>query len=100
MVTTIYAFPCLFHTAGFDGMNDKYRSTFTAENGDTWEFEYDYATETGVVRGSDIDDDEEYKVIEGVAYNLVMDRAEKRWLLAAWEEATGRESGFHDLAGA
>jgi hypothetical protein len=52
------------------------------------------------VRGSDIDDDEEYKVIEGVAYNLVMDRAEKRWLLAAREEATGRESGFHDLASA
>lgn len=77
-------------------MNDKYRSTFTAENGDTWEFEYDYATEKGVVRGSDVDDDEEYKVIEGVAYNLVMDREEKRWLLAAWEEATGHWSEFHD----
>ena len=80
-------------------MKENYRSTFTAENGDTWEFEYDYSTETGIVRGSDVDD-EEYKVIEGVAYNLVMNRSEKRWLLAAWEEATGRKSGFHDLASA
>ena len=80
-------------------MKENYRSTFTAENGDTWIFEYDYSTETGVVRGSDIGDDE-YKVIEGVAYDLVMDRFEKRWLLTAWEEATGRKSGYHDLASA
>ena len=59
--------------------DDKYRATLIAENGDTWELEYHYATETGVVRGSDVDD-EEYKVTEGVAYNLVMDRAEKRRL--------------------
>lgn len=75
-------------------MKHKYRLTFIAENGDTWE--YDYATEAAVVRGSDLDDDEEYKVIEGVAYNLVMNSEEKRWLLAAWEEATGSWSEFHD----
>ena len=72
-----------------------FQSTFTAANGDTWTFEYDAATGTGIVHGSDVD--EEFKVIEGVAYNLVMDRAEKTWLLEAWEEATGRKSSFRDL---
>jgi hypothetical protein len=51
------------------------------------------------VRGSDVEDDE-YKVIEGVAYNLSMDKSERAWLLAAWEEAAGRKSAFHDLASA
>ena len=78
-------------------MADKFHSNFTAANGDTWTFEYDSATGAGFVRGSDVGDDE-YKVIEGVAYNLNLDKAEKAWLLAAWEEAAGRKSAFHNLA--
>ena len=59
-------------------MADNYSSAVTAENGGTWVFEYDYSTETGFVRGSDVENDE-YKVIERVAYNLVMERSEQRW---------------------
>lgn len=77
-------------------MSEHFRSTFTAENGDTWEFEFDVDTETGIVRGSDVGDDE-YQVIEGVAHSLLLDAAERRWLLTAWEEAAGRESSFRDL---
>ena len=77
-------------------MASRFISTFVAENGDSWRFEYDHDTGQGIVTGPDIDADERHKVIEGVAYDLVMDSEEKRWLLAAWEEATGRRSEFHD----
>lgn len=77
-------------------MATTFQSTFTADNGDTWIFDYDATTGSGTVRGSDVD--EEFKVIEGVAYNLVMDKAEETWLLEAWEEATGRRSSLRDLA--
>lgn len=77
-------------------MATTFQSTFTADNGDTWIFDYDASTGSGIVRGSDVDG--EFKVIEGVAYNLVMDKAEETWLLEAWEAAAGRSSSLRDLA--
>lgn len=78
-------------------MNQLSQATFTCKNGDTWLFEYDSTTDTATIQGSDTAPDV-YKVIEGIAYDLILDKAERQWLLSAWEEAAGRQSALKHLA--
>ena len=67
-------------------MASTFQSTFKNQYGETWIFEYDFNTGTGVVRGSDVDW-EEYPVVEGRADDLVMHQEERDWLKSAWQEA-------------
>jgi hypothetical protein len=62
----------------------QYKSKFI---GDLWVFEYDYFTDTGIVKGSDVDW-ENYAVIEGEALWLVLAEDERAWLKSSWEAAT------------
>jgi len=66
---------------------DKFKSEYTSEYGDLWVFEYDYSTNTGIVKGSDVDW-ESYAVIEGQALWLVLAEDERVWLKSSWEAAT------------
>lgn len=61
-----------------------YKSEFI---GDLWIFEYDYSTDTGMVKGSDVDW-KSYAVIEGEALWLVLAEDERAWLKSSWEAAT------------
>ena len=73
-------------------MDKKFESSYKNQYGETWIFEYDYGSETGVVRGSDVDW-YEYAVVNGEADDLVMHDEEKAWLMAAWHEAISLRQG-------
>jgi len=64
-----------------------YTSRFTNRYGEEWEFEYDPIKGEGLLRGSDVDW-QEYRVIEGLAPELVLNNEEIEWLRKAWSEAT------------
>lgn len=78
-------------------MTQQFQSTYANKYGETWLFEYDAATDAATIQGSDIGKDV-YKVIEGIAYDLVLDKEERQWLLSAWEEASGRKSSLQEFA--
>ena len=65
-----------------------YRSQFTNQHGEEWEFEFDPAKGDGVLRGEDVDW-QEYRVVEGRVPELVLNDEEIQWLRNAWKSATG-----------
>jgi len=67
-----------------------YKSQFTNQYGEEWEFTYDSLTKEGVLRGSDVGW-QEYRVIEGRVPGLILNDEEIRWLRRAWAEATATE---------
>jgi hypothetical protein len=71
----------------------RYLGYFENSYGEQWIFEYDYATESGVLRGGDVDW-EPHKVGEGGQVpGLNLGREEQAWVYACWLAATaGRES--------
>ena len=64
-----------------------YTSRFTNRYGEEWEFEYDPIKGEGQLRGSDVDW-QEYRVIKGLAPELVLNNEELEWLRKVWSEAT------------
>lgn len=64
-----------------------YTSRFTNRYDEEWEFEYDPVKGEGLLRGSDVDW-QEYRVIGGMAPELVLNKEEIEWLRRAWSEAT------------
>lgn len=66
---------------------ETYKSEYTNEYGENWVFEYNYSTNVGLVRGSDVDWNT-YAVIEGQAHDLVLNQSEKNWLKSTWSDAT------------
>ena len=67
---------------------ERFSSRFTNRYGEKWEFEYDPSTGKGVLRGSDVDGQQEYCVIGGVAPGLILNNEEILWLRKAWTDAT------------
>ena len=65
-----------------------YRSRFTNQYGEEWEFAYDSTTGEGILRGSDVDW-QEYRVIDGRVPGLILNDEEILWLRKSWAEATG-----------
>jgi hypothetical protein len=63
-----------------------YVARFTNEFGEEWEFEYHPVTNTGTLRGSDIDW-KSYPVIDGRAVGLILDEDEISWLRRVWADA-------------
>ena len=66
---------------------DKFKSEHVGEHGDLWVFEYDYSTNTGIVKGPDVEW-QSYAVIEGEALWLILTEGERAWLKSSWEAAT------------
>ena len=71
------------------GAPEKYRSQFTNQYGEEWKFVYDPATGEGILRGSDVDW-QEYRVVEGLVPDLILNEEEVQWLRNAWKSAAGR----------
>jgi hypothetical protein len=67
-----------------------YSSQSSNRYGEQWEFEYDPLKKEGVLRGSDVDW-QEYRVINGRAFGLILNDEEIRWLRKAWADATTEE---------
>jgi len=61
---------------------------FTNRYGEEWEFMYDSATGEGILRGSDVDW-QEYRVVGGLAPELVLNEEEILWLRKVWVETIG-----------
>ena len=64
-----------------------YRSRFTNQYGEQWEFVFDPTTGEGVLRGSDVEW-QEYRVIDGRVPGLILNGEELSWLRKAWRKAT------------
>ncbi len=66
-----------------------FTSRFANRYGEEWIFEYDSSTGEGVVRGSDVDW-QAYRVVDGRAVDLIMNKEEIEWLREVWAKATGK----------
>ena len=62
---------------------------FTNRYGEEWEFLYDSAIGEGILSGSDVDW-QEYRVVGGMAPELVLNEEEILWLREVWAEATSK----------
>ena len=69
--------------------NNTYTSEFTNRHGEKWIFEYDYATNKGILKGSDVDW-QSYDVVDGRAPDLILNNEEILWLRRAWAEAMAK----------
>ena len=61
---------------------------FTNRYGEEWEFVYNPAAGEGILCGSDVDW-QEYRVVGGLAPELVLNEEEILWLRKTWAEAIG-----------
>ena len=64
-----------------------YRSEYENVYGEVWVFEYDYSTNTGTVKGSDVRW-QSYSVQDGQTKGLVLTKDEQAWLRSSWHDAT------------
>ena len=67
---------------------EKHRSRFENRYGEAWEFEYDPVKGEGLLRGEDVDW-QEYRVLDGLVPELILNDEEIRWLRSEWRKATG-----------
>ena len=65
-----------------------YIGYFQNEYGEQWLFTYDHATDTGILRGGDVNWDKRYIVMNGNVPELVLDSGEQQWLTSCWNAAT------------
>lgn len=74
---------------------DLYISEYKNEYSESWTFKHDYATNTSILTGSDIGF-AHYPVVEGEAWELVLNKGEKNWLRSSWAIAT-KKSGLTSI---
>ena len=65
---------------------------FSNRYGEEWIFEYDPATGTGTLNGSDVDW-QPHRVVDGRALGLVLNDEEISWLRRAWADAVSLDYG-------
>jgi hypothetical protein len=69
----------------------KYHGYFENEHGEQAIFVYDRETKSGVVWLGDAGWEKPYKVIDGLAPELILSEQEGMWLQACWNAATAFE---------
>jgi hypothetical protein len=73
----------------------KYYGYFENEHGEQAIFIYDYTAQTGMVWLGDAGWEKAYKVVDGLAPELILSEEEETWLQACWNAATA----FHKDSG-
>ncbi len=63
-----------------------YTATFTNEYHDRWIFEFDFATNEGILKGSDVGW-RKYPVFDGRVPDLILNQDERDWLELSWAKA-------------
>lgn len=64
----------------------KYTAKFRNQFGERWIFEFDFSTNKGILKGSDVGW-REYPVFDGRAPDLILDQDERDWLESSWAKA-------------
>ena len=65
---------------------EKYTTKFRNTWGEKWIFEFDFSTNEGTLRGSDVGW-HKYPVFDGRAPDLILNQDERDWLEESWAKA-------------